>query len=102
MGPMGEGKKIRVPKELRYKRGTHIQLGFGRGMLISVPSLNMYHFSWVFRRYHHMAWSKGTLNPHLGLEFTTTVRVGVLDEPGDGRVLLAEVGPGEMRGSDTV
>jgi hypothetical protein len=41
-----------------------------------------------------------SLNPHSRLEFTTTVRVGVWDEQGDERVLLAEAN--EMRRSDRV
>jgi hypothetical protein len=40
------------------------------------------------------------VEPSFTLEFTTTVRVGVWDEPGDERVLLAEAN--EMRGSDRV
>ena len=46
------------------------------------------------------SWSKRTSNPHLRLEFTTIVGVGLLDKPGDGRVLLSEAG--EIRGSDSV
>ena len=74
-----EKKKVRV-RNCGIKRGTHTQLG-----------------TRIRSRYRTIIPSLNTASSPSS--FTTTARLGVLDEPGDGRVLLAEVV--EMRGSES-